>query len=155
MHSYKQTPRVLSLNPMRSTPPTPAARTSWTQQTSESFKRVAVWPAAAARDARRRYNLVLAQDLAVLAFQMKGTTPLSSVTRDGGKFNIHTGDKAMMWNPPMSGTLCLTYESMHMPPMLDSCFPNAEILFTLFALSKSVMISQRRALIELVTSSDN
>ena len=118
------------------------------------FKRVAVWPAAAARDVRRRYNRVLAQNLAVLAFQKKGTIPLSSVTLDGGKFSVPTGEKAMMWNPPMSGTLCLTFESMRMPPKLDSCFPNAEILFTLFALSKSVMISQRRALIELVTSSD-
>jgi hypothetical protein len=43
---------------------------------------------------------------------------------------------------------------MRLPPKLDSCFPDAEIQFTLFALSKSVMASQRRALIELITSSD-
>jgi hypothetical protein len=60
----------------------------------------------------------------------------------------------MMWNPPAKGVLCLTFESMRMPPKLDSCFPAAEIQFTLVALSKSVMASQRRAIIELITSSD-
>ena len=103
---------------------------------------------------RCRYQRVLAQNLAVLAFQKKGSIPPSSVTLDGGKFSIPAGEKAMMWNPPAGGTLCLTFESMRMPPKLDACFPNAEIQFTLYALSKSVMASQRRALIELVTSSD-
>ncbi len=76
------------------------------------------------------------------------------MTLNGGKFSIPSGEKAMMWDPPMSGKLCLTFESTRMPPKLDSCFPEAEIQFTLYALSKSVMMSQRRALIELVTSSD-
>ena len=101
-----------------------------------------------------RYQRVLAQNLAILAFQKKGYIPVSSVTLDGNKFNVPTGEKATMWNPPSSGVLCLTFESMRLPPKLDSCFPDAEIQFTLFALSKSVMASQRRALIELITSSD-
>jgi hypothetical protein len=101
-----------------------------------------------------RYQRVLAQNLVVLAFQKKGFIPASSVTLDGSKFSVPSGEKAMMWNPPVKGVLCLTFESMRMPPKLDACFPAAEIQFTLVALSKSVMASQRRAIIELITSSD-
>lgn len=101
-----------------------------------------------------RYQRVLAQNLAVLAYQKKGMIPASSVTLDGSKFSVPTGEKAMMWNPPVSGVLCFTFESNRMPPKLDACFPDAEIQFTIVALSKSVMASQRRAILELVTSGD-
>jgi hypothetical protein len=97
---------------------------------------------------------VLAQNLVVLAFQKKGAILATSVTLDGSKFSVPSGEKAMMWSPPTSGLLRLTFESTRMPPKLDSCFPDAEIQFTLVALSKSVMTSQRRAIIELVSSSD-
>ena len=101
-----------------------------------------------------RYERVLAQNLAILAFQKKGMIPASSVTLDGKKFAIPTGEKAMTWDPPTAGVLCFSFESMRMPPKLDSCFPDPEIQFTLYALGKSVLASQRSALIELVTSSD-
>ncbi len=136
----------------RSTRQTPVATMSWTSATSAGRGRTA--PLTILVTPQRRYQRVLAQNLAVLAFQKKGTIPASSVMLDGKKFTLPSGEKAMMWNPPSSGTLRLTFESLRMPPKLDACFPNAEIQFTLFALSKSVMASQRRALIELVTSSD-
>jgi hypothetical protein len=129
---------------------------SWISMTSEFYSCAArTWCVSRISfTLQNRYQRVLAQNLVVLAFQKKGTIPASSVTLDGNKFSVPSGDKAMMWNPPTCGTLRLTFESMRMPPKLDACFPNAEIQFTLFALGKSVMASQRRALLELVTSSD-
>lgn len=100
------------------------------------------------------YNRVILQNLAMLQFRRKGEF-VGIVELDGAKFRIPTGDSAMEWQAPTSGTIIFKFKSNRKPPSVSTAYSASEFDSVMNMMQQVGEGSSRMQALGMIVRSDN